>query len=80
MVFASAGKKSCCYGNGGEGTIILSSSLVCIAWSLLNIISNSEYSLLKNEHLLHILYHQWLLHLQQTPVVACAKHDLDTSL
>jgi len=41
----------------------VNSSLVCIAWSLLNIISNSEFSLLKNEHLPHIIYHQWSLHL-----------------
>jgi len=41
---------------------------------------NNEYSLLKNEHLPHVIYHQWSLHLQQTPVVGCAKNDLDTSL
>jgi len=35
----------------------VSSSIVCIAWDLLNIILSNEYSLVKNEHLPHIIYH-----------------------
>ena len=35
----------------------MSSRLVYIAWGLLNINSNNEYSLPKIEHLPHIVYH-----------------------
>ena len=59
MVFASAGTRSYCHGNSGEGWSAsrCEQQPICIAWGLLNIILNNEYLLLKNEHLPHVIYY-----------------------
>jgi len=58
MVFASAGEAIAMETEVNvDQQADVSSSLFCIAWDVLNIILSNEYTLVKNEHLPHTIYH-----------------------